>query len=198
MTSSRRNLITFLVVLALLLPILWWFVSPLFTNKVVDEALPFDLPSAEAQANMTPQEIESKLSDVMTELNAEGAMDDMSDEDKKMVEERLMDLSKDMPDHEMEEAMPTAEVEWVTAAQGEFQDADNFHKGSGTATVFQQGEQSILRFENFSSTNIDLGSLKGNMGNQNYEIPSDVDVADYGGVMIYCMPFHVVFSTASF
>jgi len=185
------------------------------------QPLPFDLPSVEAQANMTPQEIESKLSDVMTELNAEGAMDDMSDEDKKMVEERLMDLSKDMPDHEMEEAMPTAEVEWVTAAQGEFQDADNFHKGSGTATVFQQGEQSILRFENFSSTNgpdlhvllveniegtrsaelgnyIDLGSLKGNMGNQNYEIPSDVDVAEYGGVMIYCMPFHVVFSTASF
>lgn len=221
MHQSRRNLIIFIVVLALLLPIIWWFASPLFTNKVVDEALPFGLPSAEAQASMTPEAIEAKLAEVMTNLNAEGAMDGMSDEDKAVAEERLMALSKDMPDKEMVDDMPEAEAEWLIAAQGEFKDADNFHKGSGTATVFQQGEQSILRFENFSATNgpdlhvllveniegtksselgnyVDLGSLKGNMGNQNYELASDIDVSEYGGVMIYCMPFHVVFATASF
>ncbi len=44
---------------------------------------------------------------------------------------------------------------------------------------------------------VDLGSLKGNMGNQNYEIPTDLDLSDYQGVVIYCMPFHVVFATAS-
>jgi len=218
---QRRNLIILLVLLVLLLPVIWWFVSPLFLNTVVDEDLPFGLPSAEAQANMTSEEIENKLSEVMTELNAEGAMDNMSDEEKAIAEERLMALSKDMPNHEMEEAMPEAAAEWTIAAQGEFKDADSFHKGSGTATVFQQGEQSILRFENFSSTNgpdlhvllveniegtrsaelgnyVNLGSLKGNMGNQNYELSSDIDISEYAGVMIYCMPFHVVFSTASF
>ncbi len=46
-------------------------------------------------------------------------------------------------------------------------------------------------------TYIDLGSLKGNIGNQNYEIPADVDLSTYKGVVIYCMPFHVVFATAS-
>ena len=40
------------------------------------------------------------------------------------------------------------------------------------------------------------GSLKGNIGNQNYEIPVNVDVTGYGSVVIYCAPFHVIFATA--
>ena len=80
---------------------------------------------------------------------------------------------------------------------------------------FQQGDTRILRLEDFMVTNgpdlhvllvenvegdmgnyIDLGSLKGNIGAQNYEIPADVDLSQFSGVMIYCQPFHVVFSTA--
>ena len=41
-----------------------------------------------------------------------------------------------------------------------------------------------------------LGSLKGNVGNQNYEIPADADVNALFSVVIYCSPFHVVFSVA--
>ena len=41
-----------------------------------------------------------------------------------------------------------------------------------------------------------LGKLKGNQGNQNYEIPDAVDVASQGSVVIYCKPFHVIFSVA--
>jgi hypothetical protein len=44
---------------------------------------------------------------------------------------------------------------------------------------------------------LDLGSLKGNQGNQNYEIPEGVDLSEYNGVVIYCLPFHVVFATAT-
>ena len=43
---------------------------------------------------------------------------------------------------------------------------------------------------------LDLGKLKGNIGNQNYPIPPDADISIYNAVMIYCQPFHVVFSTA--
>ena len=43
---------------------------------------------------------------------------------------------------------------------------------------------------------LDLGVLKGNVGNQNYEIPADVDVTEFGSVVIYCEPFHVIFATA--
>ena len=42
----------------------------------------------------------------------------------------------------------------------------------------------------------ELGKLKGNIGNQNYPIPDDVDVTAQGSVVIYCRPFHVVFSVA--
>jgi hypothetical protein len=35
------------------------------------------------------------------------------------------------------------------------------------------------------------------MGNQNYEIPDGVDIDSFGSVVIYCQPFHVIFSVAS-
>ena len=44
---------------------------------------------------------------------------------------------------------------------------------------------------------IDLGKLKGNIGNQNYPIPADLDLSPGGSVVIYCVPFHVIFSVAS-
>ena len=43
---------------------------------------------------------------------------------------------------------------------------------------------------------VELGKLKGNIGNQNYEIPSGVDISGYRSVVIYCKPFHVIFSVA--
>ena len=47
---------------------------------------------------------------------------------------------------------------------------------------------------------LDLGKLKGNIGNQNYPITLNTDpganISNYNAVMIYCQPFHVVFSTA--
>ena len=106
---------------------------------------------------------------------------------------------------------------------GEFKDADSFHKGSGQATIYSGPDGSfLLRLENLRVTNgpalhvylsrhqdpdnpgqvkdqgfVDLGDLKGNRGNQNYPIPSDVAIADYNSVVIYCKPFEVVFSVAS-
>ena len=43
---------------------------------------------------------------------------------------------------------------------------------------------------------VDLGKLKGNRGNQNYPIPGDVDLSIQNSVIIYCAPFHVIFSVA--
>jgi len=42
----------------------------------------------------------------------------------------------------------------------------------------------------------DLGKLKGNHGNQNYAIPADLDLADYGSVSIWCDRFNVSFGAA--
>ena len=105
---------------------------------------------------------------------------------------------------------------------GELKDADSFHKGSGQAIIYRGPDGShLLRLENLSVTNgpdlhvllsphpdpqssgeikqpgyVDLGKLKGNKGNQNYEIPAEVDVSIQGSVIIYCKPFSVIFSVA--
>ena len=111
----------------------------------------------------------------------------------------------------------------VPLLTGEFRDADDFHKGSGRATLYRlEDGRLFLRLENFTVTNgpdlhvilsshpdpadqeevnsgayLDLGNLKGNVGNQNYEVPVDADLSSVQSVVIYCKPFHVVFSKAS-
>ena len=227
---NRKTLLFVGIVVALivLIPIGWWLASPLFLNTQVDEAFPFELPTTAEIDQMAEADKIALLDDVMDKVNDPAVMDTMSDEEKAAVEERVQALSVAMPDKAMDDAMPTPETdagdtaeEWVVAAEGAFQDADSFHKGSGQARIFQQGDTRVLRFEDFTVTNgpdlhvllveniggttsselgeyVDLGALKGNIGNQNYEIPTDLDLSRYSGVMIYCQPFHVVFATAAF
>ena len=109
--------------------------------------------------------------------------------------------------------------------EGQFQDIDGFHKGTGTATIYQGADGSLLlRLEDFKVTNgpelhvvlspyegpqgaggplkapgwVDLGKLKGNIGNQNYPIPDSVDLGMQNSVTIWCKPFNVIFSVAVF
>ncbi|MFF3722970.1 DM13 domain-containing protein [Streptomyces erythrochromogenes] len=44
---------------------------------------------------------------------------------------------------------------------------------------------------------VSLGELKGNKGDQNYEIPADVNLADYSSVSIWCDRFDVSFGAAA-
>ncbi|MFE5678119.1 DM13 domain-containing protein [Streptomyces erythrochromogenes] len=44
---------------------------------------------------------------------------------------------------------------------------------------------------------VSLGELKGNKGDQNYEIPADVNLADYTSVSIWCDRFDVSFGAAA-
>jgi hypothetical protein len=41
-----------------------------------------------------------------------------------------------------------------------------------------------------------LGALKGNVGDQNYEVPADLDLSKYQAVTIWCRRFGVNFGTA--
>jgi hypothetical protein len=48
----------------------------------------------------------------------------------------------------------------------------------------------------FDDDFVDLGMLKGNRGNQNYEIPADVDVSRFSSAVIWCRRFAVGFGVA--
>jgi len=200
----------------------WYLFSPLFIEDAVDEAFPFKLPDQTTLDGMSNAEMEALEAEFVTAVPASSTIAAMPPAEAVKVEERVQEAAAIvMIDTEMAEEMPDAPAEWMIALQGSFMDADSFHQGAGTATIYQQGEQLVLRFEEFSVTNgpdlhiilstnsiptsrddigqnyIDLGSLKGNTGDQNYDIPADVDLSQYQSIVIYCMPFHVVFATAT-
>jgi hypothetical protein len=96
---------------------------------------------------------------------------------------------------------------------GAFIDADSFHKTSGTAKIIEIEGKKYLSLENFETTNgpdlfvylskdkeasefINLGKLKGNIGNQNYEILEEINLDDYNEVLIWCRAFKVLFGSA--
>ena len=164
----------------------WYLISPLFVTTEVNDDFPM-AATAEIPDDMTIEEVELE-------------MEDAADEPK-------VEMAEPMPD-----PGPTA------LASGDFSGVDSFHQGSGVATVYRLEDGSrVLRLEDFDVTNgpdlhvllstsadpeaelgdyVDLGSLKGNVGNQNYEIADDADLTGYVSVVIYCQPFHVVFATA--
>jgi hypothetical protein len=43
---------------------------------------------------------------------------------------------------------------------------------------------------------VHLGALKGNIGDQNYDVPSDVDLSTHRAVTVWCRRFGVNFGTA--
>lgn len=118
--------------------------------------------------------------------------------------------------------LPPAPTGPVALLSGDLVDADSFHKGSGQVVLYQLEDGSrIIRLENIEVTNgpqlhvlltpvhgltgrdhlqqagyVDLGPLKGNIGSQNYEVPADYVIPEQLTLVIYCVPFHVVFTTA--
>ena len=116
------------------------------------------------------------------------------------------------------ESTPAESQDLKVIVQGEFISVDAIHKGSGTAKIIEQDNKRYLRFENFKVTNgpdlyvylsesktpgndlksldkyISLGILKGNIGDQNYEIPEPF--RGYNTAVIWCQKFGVLFSYA--
>jgi hypothetical protein len=96
------------------------------------------------------------------------------------------------------------------------------HETKGTATVHRLADgKRVLRLTEFATSNgpdvrvyllaaadasddetvkqagfVELGKLKGTIGDQNYDIPDNLDLARYRAVTIWCRRFGVNFATA--
>ncbi|WSP43654.1 DM13 domain-containing protein [Streptomyces sp. NBC_01244] len=119
---------------------------------------------------------------------------------------------------------PSAPAGPQTIAAGEL--ITHEHKTTGSVKIVRLADGShTLRLENLDTSNgpdlrvwltdapvkegkagwsvfddgkyVSLGKLKGNKGNQNYEIPADVNLAAYSSVSIWCDRFDVSFGAAS-
>jgi hypothetical protein len=113
-----------------------------------------------------------------------------------------------------------ASAEPVKLASGNFRGIA--HESQGAASVYQlpDGKQ-VLRLTEFKTSNgpalhvylvaaedaadndtvknagfVDLGDLKGNQGDQNYDIPAGTDLNKYRAVTVWCQRFGVNFATA--
>ena len=151
-------------------------VSPYFTESTIDEALPTGAiiqPAMEKETNSMMEE----------------------EEKMKMMEEE-------------ENIIPMSYAGMFVGV------GDGVHDAQGdTFTIPLENGNEVLRLENFKATNgpdlyvylstdkeasdyIDLGRLKANSGNQNYDIPSDANLEKYNNVLIWCKAFGVLFGSA--
>jgi hypothetical protein len=171
--------------------LVWFQPQALFIDNVVDDTLPVAQPTTPTTTTTQPTE-----SSTTTDSSAQ-------------------------PSTTSTTASQTPATSFpLTLASGEF--IDLAHPGTGTALVVELEDGSrILRFEDLDVDNgpdlrvilstselvdddsayddgdfVDLGVLKGNQGNQNYEIPADVDLDNFATVAIWCRRFNVTFNAA--
>jgi len=190
MNLPRRWIIIGIAALVVGVPVAWYLLSPLFISREVDEALPTSLPApafSVSQADAT----------------------------------EAMSTAMAVEATELDEPMPQEDMSTMAVlVQGRFYDVA--HEGMGDAIIYILADGSrVLRLQDFEVLNgpdlhvwlvpvdpvpdtvgveiagyYDLGPLKGNAGNQNYDIPADLDLSAFKSVVIWCQPFRVPFAAA--
>jgi hypothetical protein len=147
----------------------------------------------------------------MTEEQRIQAAKNMTQKEKEMVMNEFSKQNSTVNENMSETPMQKE----MKPLMGNFVDAgDGFHKAAGAAKVINLADgKTFLRFENLKTTNgpdlyvylstgkdvsdiVSLGKLKGNIGNQNYEIPTGTDLAKYNTVLIWCKAFSTLFGSA--
>ncbi|RIK06464.1 MAG: electron transporter [Acidobacteria bacterium] len=171
----RRHKVLVAVLLVMVLaaaPIAWYLGSPLFIDKRVDE----EFPVATAPAETRGAPVASQTAPAASQTQSP-----------------------------------------VQLSTGQLRGID--HRSSGSATTYRLSDGSqILRLDHDTQNGpdlyvyligssdyrakadasdfVDLGKLKGNQGQQNYEIPPGTDLTRYKTVMIWCKQFDTPFAAA--
>jgi len=103
----------------------------------------------------------------------------------------------------------SSDVEIIS--QGIFMEQE--HEVYGKVLLVNDNDNKILRFEDFETINgpnlhiylsadleandyIDLGEIKATKGDVNYELENSIDFERYNKVLVWCVPFKVLFSYA--
>lgn len=172
----KKSIIVAIIVAAIAVPAGVYAASPLFINTTIDEPLPV---------------VDDKMMDAA-----------MADKDDIMKEEDSMMVDKG-GDAMMQELLGSF------AGTG-----DGIHNAEGVAKViYLEDGSDALRLEDLRVTNgpdlyvylatdkqasdfVDLGRLKANNGNQNYDIPKGTDLSKYSTVLVWCKQFSVLFGSA--
>jgi hypothetical protein len=171
--------VIWIVVVIVAVAVLAYALSPLLRNKEINEKLPSSI-----------------------------TMDHLSSEEKAQMEEAMKEANSGEPQTANEEMPTTSDPEEtyeVVETAG--------HPAEGEVRIVRSDGKTYVRFENFSTINgpnlhiylakdleanefVDLGPIKANKGNINYEVPAGVDISEYKYVMHWCVPFRILFNYA--
>lgn|SRR5215218_9534700 len=200
---NKKTIIILIIIAAIVIPVGIYIASPLFINTTVNEPLP--------TSGLTDLQ---KFQEFMSMNNEQERVEkgqQMTTEEKNAILRGAAHTGGNSINESMAEDV-TVDGSFLI---GNFIGVnDGIHNAEGLAKVIVLDEgNSILRLENFRATNgpdlyvylstdksasdfVSLGRLKGNIGNQNYEIPEGTELSKYDTVLIWCRAFSVLFGSA--
>jgi hypothetical protein len=196
---TRTKIIVGLIIAIVVVPLVVYTVSPFFISTEVNEPVPV-LASAEFQRFMN-----------LTEEGRIQAAHNMSQQEKDLITRMSAKENSTVNESIAGQEADTSR----NMLSGNFIGVnDGIHDAQGVAKLFSLNDgTSVLRLENFKATNgpdlyvylatdksasdiVNLGRLKGNIGNQNYPIPAGTDLTKYNIALIWCRAFSVLFGSA--
>lgn len=205
--SRKKAIIIGIVIATVAIPLGIYTALPLLINTEINEPLPTVSNGNIDMAAM--QQFKDFMEMTEEERIEEGQQ--MSNEERDMIMKAAAQTNGTI----VNEEMTTIEEDTSTAYAGTFVGVnDGIHNAEGQAKVIKLGDGSnFLRLEDFRSTNgpdlyvylstdkgnsdfVNLGRLKGNIGDQNYKIPEGADLSKYDTALIWCQAFSVLFGSA--
>jgi Electron transfer DM13 len=209
MNRKKPIIIIVIAIVAIAIPLAVYTVSPLFINTEINEPLP-TVSNGNIDDGVAIREFNKFMEKSEQERRESG--NQMGNEERNMI----MIGAAQTNDTIVNEGMTTIGLEETSILYvGEFVGVnDGIHNAEGQVKVLELNDSTnFLRLEDFKATNgpdlyvylstdksasdfVNLGRLKGNVGNQNYEIPQGTDLSKYATVLIWCQAFSVLFGSA--
>lgn len=189
MNRKKTIIIIVIAIVAITIPLAVYTVSPLFINTEINEPLP--TVSNENNNDAAAIREFNKFMEMREQERRERGHQ-MGNEER----DRIMIGAAQTSGTSINEEMTTIGQEASTLYVGEFVGVnDGIHNAEGQVKVLRLNDSTnFLRLEDFKATNgpdlyvylstdksafdfVNLGRLKGNIGDQNYEIPEGTDLS---------------------
>jgi hypothetical protein len=189
----------------------FYLASPLFISTQVNEPLPTNAVESEAYQKFISINEEERMQ-AAKQMSTQERDEIMSSAAR--VNNSINETINQTQAQEEQERTLNTTTQNVLRAGYFIGIGDGIHNAEGIAKIIPLEDGThILRLENLRVTNgpdlyvylspdksasdfVNVGKLKANNGNQNYDIPAGINLSKYDTVLVWCRPFSVLFGSA--